>query len=95
MNRKAQVQIYAFMIAATILVLVLALAPSVKEATDNARNQTVGDLIGMDCDNSSISDFQKAGCLASDLNMFYFIGSLIFIIGAVVTAGITLGGSNE
>ena len=95
MNKSGQVQIYAFMIGIAVLVLALALAPAIKESIDNARNETVGDFIGMDCGNESISNFQKAGCLASDLTMFYFIGTLIFIVGAIVTAGIVLGGNDE
>lgn len=93
MNNKGQVAIYSFMIGLVILVLILAISPAVKEAIDNSRSETVGDVIGMDCSNESISNFQKAGCLASDLSMFYFIGTLVFIVGAVITARIAFGGS--
>jgi len=83
-NSKASVTIYGIMLALTIIVLALALAPVIKQSTDSARNN----VTGMDCDNSSISDFQKAGCLATDLNLFYFIGGVLFLAGAIISARI-------
>lgn len=47
--------------------------------------------IGMDCTNSSISNFDKATCVITDLSPFYLIGSLIFIGGAVITARLLFG----
>jgi len=94
MNKRGQLVIYAFSIGVVILVLALALAPSVREFVDDARNATVGDTIGMDCGNESISSFQKAGCIASDLTIFYFIGTLIFMAGAIMGAKVLLGGSD-
>ena len=93
MNNRGQTIVYAFMLAVTVLVLALALSPPVKEAVDNARNSTVGDTIGMDCDNESISSFKKAGCLAADLSIFYFIGTLVFMVGAIAGAKIIFGGT--
>jgi len=46
---------------------------------------------GLDCDNSSISNFDKATCIATDLMLFYFIGFLIFLAGAVITAKFVFG----
>ena len=82
-NKKGQVIFYAFMIGITILVLALALAPPVRTQVDEART-------AMDCGNESISNFYKAACVVSDLTIFYFIGGLIFIAGAVITAKIIL-----
>jgi len=93
MNNKGQLAIYGFMLGLTVLVLALALSPSVRDFTTGAMNQTVGDTIGMDCSNESISDFTKAGCVVTDLSLFYFIGTLIFVAGTIVTAKIIFGGS--
>jgi len=87
-SKKANVTLYGIMLALTIIVLALALAPSVRYFTNNARNATSGDTIGMDCNNASISDFTKAACIAADINLFYFIGGLILLAGAIITARI-------
>ena len=47
---------------------------------------------GMDCDNASISNFDKAACVATDLMLFYFISFLVFLAGAIVTAKFAFGG---
>ena len=84
MNNKGQVIIISFMIGLTILILALALAPAVKESTDIARNVTTNSSIGLDCSNSSISDFDKGACIATDISLPYFIGFLLLSVGAVI-----------
>ena len=86
MNKKGQVIFYGFMLGIVVIVLALALAPPVKEFIDDARNTTTG----MDCGNSSISDFDKAACIAVDLNGWYFIGGLIMIGGIIIGARILI-----
>lgn len=88
MNNKGQVLFYGLMLGLVIIVLALALAPAVVNQVNSARNATVGDTIGMDCANESISNFNKAACVATDVSIFYFIGGLIFIAGAIITARI-------
>lgn len=92
-NKKGQVLIYGFMIAVCLIVLALALAPMVKNRTDNARNTTTeeGEELGMDCSNSSISTFNKAACVSTDMTLFLFIGGMILLAGAVATARIIFG----
>ena len=62
--------------------------------TGELPNGTVGEgnrtVLGMDCDNESISNFQKGGCLAADLGGFYFIAGLIFLAGAIIAAKVLL-----
>lgn len=84
MNEKGQVFFYAFMLGITIIVLALALAPAVRERTDT----TMTDL---DCNNASISSFDKVTCYVVDLTIFHFIGGLIFVAGIVITARIIMG----
>lgn len=84
MNKKGQVIIYALMIGMVILILALSFIPSINIFTSNARN-TTSQFGGLDCNNQSISDYNKAACLSTDLTMPIFIGILIFIGGAVIT----------
>ena len=83
MNNKGQVFFLAFMLGITVLVLTLSFAPGLKDQIDTTRNAN-----NLDCGNESISTFDKATCRTTDLTMFYFIGGLIFIAGAIITARI-------
>ena len=85
--KKASVLIYSLMLATLIIILALALAPATTEFTERAMNDTVGDNLGMNC-SSPDTDFTRATCYAADLTPFYFIASLLFIGGAVITAKI-------
>ena len=83
-NNKGQVIFYALMVGLVIAILALALAPAVQESINLARNQSTDSSIGLDCDNESISNFDKAACVTTDITLPYFIGFLIFLAGAVV-----------
>lgn len=78
MNNQGQTLILKFMISIAIIVVVLALAPLLKTVNDETRNAS-----NMDCDNSSISDFDKMGCLASDASLFLIIASGLIIALAI------------
>lgn len=91
MNNRGQTLFYGFMLGIVIFVLALALAPVVSEFTTSAMNDTVGDTIGLNCSGTS-DNFIKATCIVTDLSLFYFIGVLVFIAGAVVTARYLFGG---
>lgn len=86
MEKKGQVIFFGLMLGLVIIILALAIAPAIMQSVGDARNVTNGDTIGMDCSNSSISDFDKAACVTTDLTTFYFVGALIFIGGAIITA---------
>ena len=88
MNKQGSVAIYGMMLALTIIVLALALAPAGKSFVDNAMNASTSDLIGLDCNNSSISNFDKSACIVTDFSQAYFFGGLILIGGAIVVAKI-------
>lgn len=79
MNNKGQVVFLTMMIGIVIIVLALAFAPGLKSQIDVTRGAT-----GLNCTNTSISTFDQATCVVTDLNMFYFVGGLIFIAGAVL-----------
>lgn len=88
MNEKGSITIYGIMLALVIIILALALAPAVSYFTGDAMNATSGDDYGLDCNNATISNFNKATCTATDLTLFYFIGGLILIGGAILGARI-------
>ncbi len=82
MNNKGQMLIFGFMIMMTIIVLIMGSAP----AGQAVLNQTMSST-NMDCDNSSISSFDKTACIAVDMGMFYFLIGLIAIAFAVFVGG--------
>lgn len=92
MNNKGQIIIVTFMIGLVVAILALALAPAVKQFTDDARNESTDSSIGLDCDNDSISNFKKAGCVATDITLPYFVGFLLLLAGAIVTGRLILQG---
>jgi len=87
-NKKASVMIYSVMLGVVVIILALALAPAGKQVIGSAMNVTVGDSIGMDCGNSSISNFDKAACVVTDFSLFYFFGGLIFVAGTIIVGRI-------
>lgn len=84
MNNKGQVIIISFMIGLTVAILALALAPALQSQITDARNVSTDSSIGLDCDNESISNFDKAACVVTDITLPYFIGFLLLLAGAVV-----------
>lgn len=86
MNNKGQVAFLTMMIGIVIIILSLAFAPGLKTQIDTTRG-----VSGLDCTNSSISTFDKATCIVTDLNLFYFVGGLIFVAGAVIMGRRLLG----
>jgi len=88
MNCRGSVMIFSIMLGVVVIILAMALAPVGKEIIGDARNVTVGDTIGMDCSNSSISNFDKAACVVTDFSLFYFFGGLIFVAGTIITGRI-------
>ena len=87
-NNKGQVIFYTFMLGLVIAILALALAPALQSQITDARNVSTDSSVGLDCDNSSISNFDKAACVASDITLPYFIGFLLFFAGAIVVGRI-------
>ena len=81
-----------FMIGLVVAILALALAPAVKQATDTARGNSTNNSLGLDCSNDSISNFNKAACVATDITLPYFIGFLLLLAGAIVIGKIMFQG---
>jgi len=91
MNKSGSVVLFTMSLGIVIIILALALAPAVVEFTGTAMNETAGDIQGLDCNNESINNFNRAACLATDLTPFYFLGALIFIGGIIITAKVKFG----
>ena len=71
-SSKAQVKLYAIMVAVTIIVLALALAFPVSNASERARNETSGDVIGLNC-STTTDNFIKATCIFQDITPFILL----------------------
>ena len=89
-NKRGQVVIYGLMIALVVAILALRLAPAVLDFTTDAMAEPSGDTYGLNCSSDSLSNYDKATCVVVDLNLFYFIGGLLFMAGAIATARIYL-----
>ena len=96
-SKKSQTVFYSIMLGLTIIILALALAPSVKQSIDNARNDTqytnftdadgnTGqvEITGLNCSSSSISTVDRVTCIATDLSIFYIIGTILLIGGSIL-----------
>jgi len=88
MNCRGQIWGYAVMLSMVLLVLALALAPAIKSFADSAMNETTENNIGLDCNNESISNYDRGTCTILDWSQSYFIVGVIFIALAVLTARI-------
>lgn len=73
-NKRGQILLLGMMIAVFVFIFAMITAPVIKEMIDYGRS-------GMDCTNNSITTGQKLTCIAIDLILPYFIGSII--LGAV------------
>lgn len=91
MNKSGQVIIYGLMLALVILILSLSFAGPIRTFVDNARNTTSEFGDGLDCNNVTISDYNKAACTSTDLSLPLFIGILLFFVGIVIGAKIYIG----
>ena len=89
MDKKAQAgnAAVAFMLALCLIILGLSFAIPINQTTTNAMNST-SEIGGMDCNNSSISMYTKAGCLVADISQSYFIGGIIALAGVIIAAKI-------
>ena len=91
---KGQASAVAFMVAIVILLMALAFAPVVNEITTKSMNESsaeLGEVGGMNCTSTYISNSQKAVCWTMDITQSYFIIGLIALGGVVIAARILWG----
>jgi len=88
LNNKGQVIFFTLMLSVTIFIIAMALVPVVQDMTEGAMNSTSDTQVGLDCSNSSITDYTKAQCILTDAATPYFffglIGIALLVIGAKV-----------
>lgn len=92
MNKQGVAFFLTMMLGISIIILGLALVPVIKDFNEDARNTTTLDGAGgLDCNNTSISDFQSAACLSNDVTTYGF-GGLLIAIGLAVIVGKVIWG---
>jgi len=87
-NKKGQTILYALSLGLCIIIVALALAKPTSDSSATAMDNSTADSIGLNCTDGSIDNYIHATCITVDLLPFYFIGSLLFIGGAVLIAKI-------
>lgn len=91
MNRKGQAIFYTLMLGVVIIILALAFAPAILEFSTSARAPDSDTAVGLDCANTTISDFDKASCILTDLSTPFFIGFMIALVGIIIGGRIIFG----
>jgi len=79
MNVKGQMSLYSLMIGILLIVFGIAVAPAVKDFTAVYRGNSTSETVALDCNNSSISDYNKGACVITDFNQAYIILGIIGI----------------
>ena len=92
MNNRGQMVFYLMMLAVIVIILAIALANPLKEFVNDARAPSSDTAVGLDCNNSTISDFQKAQCTLTDLSLPYFIIGLVGLAGIIIGAKLFIDG---
>jgi hypothetical protein len=90
LNNKGQAIFFGLMLFVVIVILALSLVVVVKNIVDDARAPTSETAVGMDCNNESISDYQKGQCMLTDLATPYFFFGLLGIGALVIGAKVLL-----
>lgn len=78
-DKRGQPVFVGLMIFIAVIITVIAVIPLLKQVLTEAR-----DVDHLDCDNSSIDDFQAATCIVTDLTFLYFIGTAIAAAGGLM-----------
>ena len=87
MNHRGQITIlYTLMMAVVVILFVIGIAPTLKIFTEEARAPSSDTAVGLDCGNSSISDYDKATCTAIDINFPFVILALLAMAGIIIGA---------
>ena len=90
LTKKAQIFFYTLMLGVVVLILALAFADPLREFIDTARSPSTDNSVGLDCANSSISDFDKANCAMLDISMPYFFFGLLALVGIIIGAKVMI-----
>ena len=91
MNNKGSAMFITFMIGIVIVVMAIALANPLAQQLDVVRGNTTDTSEGLDCNNSSISNYQQAQCLLVDATAPFWFFGLIALAGIVMGAKVIFG----
>lgn len=93
MNKSGQLTTYfvTLMIGVVIIIMAMALAPTIKNVISDARSNSTSTTLGLNCSDSTINNYNKATCLFSDISLPAFVGSVIFIAGGIIGAKLLIG----
>ncbi len=82
MNNRGNIMLLGIklMLGITLIILILSIAPVIKQNNDTTMNPN-----NMDCENSSISDTQRLGCISTDLSLFLFVGGILITAIGIFT----------
>lgn len=86
MNKQGQVMFLGIMLCVVVIILALSFAPANKAVVDNTMNSS-----NLDCSNTSIDNYTKATCVATDLISPYYLAIGIGIGGLILAAKIAWG----
>lgn len=89
-GKRGQVFMYYMMAAVVFVILALALAPAVQEVAETSLNSSTDTTLGLDCQNASISKYDKVNCTATDLIAPFYIGFLLFAAGVIIAVKLLL-----
>ena len=90
MNNKGQVIFYTLMLATVIVIFAIAVAPVMKTFVDEARAPSSDTAVGLNCTSDLISDYDKATCLAVDINFPFIILCILALAGTVIGSKVLL-----
>lgn len=79
LRKRGSVYIVGLMIAVLLIFFALAIAGPMHDVINETRTS-------WDCSNSSISDYDKGGCLLADLTAPYFLGIVLVAAGTILAA---------
>lgn len=80
MNKQGASVAIAFMLAVTLIILAIGSAPTINQVVNETMYEN-----RLDCENASISDFDKGACVTTDTGQFLFIGGLIVLALAMIS----------
>lgn len=91
LTTKGQVFFFTLMLGIVIVLLALAFAGALRETVDTAMAPSTNESVGLDCTNTSISDFDKANCIMVDASQSYFFWGMLALAGIVIGAKVIIG----
>jgi len=91
MNDNGQVFFFTLMLVVVAIFLAIALTPALHESITDARNDTNGATLGLNCTNPDLDNFYKGTCIITDLTLPYWLLIILGLAGASIGARVVFG----